>query len=134
MIFESTSHQRFENKIPVRGLQICNRTIKIEENISGYNGFEISPGDGYIVSIINNDGVHPLWGDNLQMAPKPMRVIENGEGFVKLRGYKALAQTPFGWETVDFSDYGITMYEKNNVIYKCRLELFGRGVYIEYYK
>lgn len=134
MIFKSTSHQRFENGLPVRGLQVCNRTVQIEENINGYNGFKINPGDGYVVSIINNDGAHPLWGNNLQMAPKPMRIVEKGEGFVRLRGYKTLTQTPFGWETVDFSDYGIVLYEKNYKIEKCRLELFDRDVYIEYYK
>lgn len=134
MIFESHSHQRFEQGIPVRGLQVCNRAVKIEENINGCNGFNIQPGDGYIISILNLDGNHPMWGNNYQMSPKPMRLVRKTSNEISLRGYEVLAQTPFGFQEIDMSDYGITLYIENNEIVKCRLDMFDRNIYIEYYK
>ena len=73
MVFESHSHQRFEGGIPKLGAQTCNRTVKIEKNTNGCKGYQLTPGDGFIVSILNVDGNHPLWGDNYQMSPKPMK-------------------------------------------------------------
>ena len=134
MIFESSSHQRFENGQPVRGLQICNRAVRIEENINGCKGYNLVDGDGFIVAILNLDGNHPLWGDNYQMSPKPMRVVCQTENTIKLRGYEVMAQTPFGWSNFDMSDYGITLYVENDEIIKCRLDMFDRNTYIEYYK
>lgn len=134
IIFESSSHQRFENCIPVKGLQECSRTIKIEDNINGCNGYDIIPGDGYIVSIINGNGNHPLWRNNYQMSPKPMRITAKSNTEISLRGYDVLAMTPFGYQNFDMSDYGITLFIENNVIVKCRLDMFDRDTYIEYYK
>ena len=132
--FNSSSHQRFEKGIPVRGLQNCNRVVIIEENINGCSGYNLTNGDGYIVSIKNLDGNHPVWGDNYQMSPKPMRVIKMDDDRVELRGYEVLAQAPFGWMNIDQSDYGITLFQKDNEIVKCRLDMFDRDTYIEYYK
>lgn len=134
MIFHSSSHQRFENETPVRGLQVCNRAIKIEENVNGCQGYDIEPGDGYIVSIQNLDGNHPLWGDNYQMSPKPMRVVNADSNKISLRGYPVLAMTPFGYQNIDLSDYGVTIYLKDGCIEQCRLDMFDRNIYIEYYR
>lgn len=134
MIFESHSHQRFEHGIPVRGLQVCNRAVKIEENINGCKGYHIQSGDGYIVSILNLDGDHPMWGDNYQMSPKPMRLVRKTSNEISLRGYEVLAMTPFGYQEIDMSDYGITLYIENDEVVKCRLDMFDRNIYIEYYK
>lgn len=134
MIFESHSHQRFEHGVPVMGLQVCNRAVKVEENTNGYSGYDLIPGDGYIVSILNLDGNHPLWGDNYQMSPKPMRIVKQSSDRIVLRGYAVLAMTPFGYERIDMSDYGVTLFIENGKIAKCRLDMFDRNVYIEYYK
>ena len=134
MIFKSTSHLRFENGIPVNGTQTCNRAIKIEDSVNGCSGYDMVDRDGYIVSIINLDQPHPMWGDNYQMSPKPMRVVNKSESIIAFRGYNVLAQTPFGWTNIDISDYGITLYAENDEIVKCRLDMFDRNVYIEYYK
>lgn len=134
MLFISKSHQRFENGIPVKSLQICNRAVKIEKNINGCKGYQITHGDGFIISILNLDGNHPLWGNNYQMAPKPMRVINKTATSICFRGYEVLAQTPFGWQPFDLSDYGVTMFFEDDEIIKVRLDMFDRNVYIEYYK
>lgn len=134
MVFNSSSHQRFENGIAVNGLQICNRSIQIEQSINGCSGYKSVEKDGYIVSVINLDHNHPLWGGNYQMSPKPMRLISKTETIVELRGYPLLVQTPFGWDEYDLSDYGITLYASNDEIVKCKLDMFDRNTYIEYYK
>ena len=134
ILFSSNSHQRFENLTPVRGLQKCNRTIKIEKNLNGCKGYDITPGDGYIVSIINGDGNHPLWGDEYQMSPKPMRIVDKTTTRISLRGYEVLAMTPFGYQRIDMSDYGVTLFIENDEIKTCRLDMFDRNTYIEYYK
>lgn len=134
MIFNSTSHLRFENGVPIYGIQKCNRTIKIESSANGCNGYDGVDADGYIVSILNQDQAHPLWGDNYQMSPKPMRLIRKDCSTVALCGYSVLAKTPFGWTNIDLSDYGITLYAENDEIVKCRLDMFDRNIYIEYYR
>ena len=134
MIFESHSHQRFEHGILVRGLQVCNRAVKIEENINGCKGYNLQSGDGYIVSILNLDGNHPMWDNNYQMSPKPMRLVRKTSNEISLRGYEVLAMTPFGYQEIDMSDYGITLYIENDEIVKCRLDMFDRNIYIEYHK
>ena len=132
--FLSTSHLRFESGIPVRGIQECNRELCIEKNTNGCQGYQITPGDGFIVSIKNKDGSHPIWGDNYQMSPKPMRITRQDSNSISLRGYIVLAKTPFGYQEFDMSDYGITLYVEDDDIVKCRLDMFDRNVYIEYYK
>lgn len=134
MIFSSTSHLRFENGVPVNGIQKCNRAIKIEDSSNGCNGYDRVDSDGYIVSILNLDQPHPVWGGNYQMSPKPMRLVRKDSSTVALRGYSVLAQTPFGWMDVDLSDYGVTLYAENDEIVMCRLDMFDRNTYIEYYK
>ena len=120
MIFNSTSHLRFENGIPVREIQKCNRVIKIEDSVNGCDGYDRVDRDGYVVSILNLDQPHPMWGGNYQMSPKPMRLIDKSDSIVILRGYSVLAQTPFGWMDVDLSDYGVTLYAENDEIVMCR--------------
>lgn len=132
--FKSTSHQRFENSIPVRGLQECNRAIEVEENINGCKGYNLTDGDGFIVSILNLDGIHPIWGNNYQMSPKPMRLVSKAPDHISLRGYEVLAMTPFGYQEIDMSDYGISIFFENGEISMCRLDMFDRNTYIEYYK
>lgn len=134
MIFESHSHQRFKGGIPKQELQTCNRAIQIDKNTNGCEGYRLTPGDGFIVSIINMDGDHHLWGDNYQMSPKPMRVVEKSTSHISLRGYDVLARTPFGYQSFDMSDYGITIFVEKDEIVKARLDMFDRNTYIEYYK
>ena len=83
--FLSNLHQRYENGIPINEIQKSNRTINIEENSDGCQGYNLIKGDGYIVTIINNDGNHPLFNNSIQMSPKPMRIINQTENKIVLR-------------------------------------------------
>jgi len=133
--FISTSHLRFENGIALKnGIQKCNRAIKIEKNINGCEGYNIKGGDGYIVTIFNLDGNHPMSGNNIQIMPKPMRIINQSDEKIVLRGYQCLAMSPLGWVDFDGSDYGLSIYFRGGEIGKCVLHLHNRDASIEYYK
>lgn len=126
--FVSKSHQRYENGTPVRGLQAgCKRAVKIENNIDGE--------DGYSVTIYNLDGNHPLWGNNVQMSPKPMKIIQQSDDKIVLRGFgydkRALAMG--AGNDASFANYGLSIYLKYGDILKCTLHMHDRNINIEYY-
>lgn len=117
--FDSTDHIRFQNGIDVSGHNMgCNRRIVIEKNING--------GEGYTVTMYNLDGPHPLWQNNMQMAPKQMRVVNIEGNVVTLQG--------FGYDPIgaSFSDYGIHLMIENNQIIRAQLNMFDRGISIVY--
>lgn len=117
--FDSSDHIRFENNKPVTGHNYnCHRQFKIEKDIEG--------GEGYTVTLFNLDGNHPVWHDNVQMAPKRMR-IEGVEGnIVEMRGY--------GVDSLGnaFSDYGISIKIVDKTIEVIQLNLFDRCTSIVY--
>lgn len=127
-VFESNQHQRYENDEPVLGVQVCPRTIKVEENINGCDGYRLAPRDGYIVRLINGDS------GQLQMSPKPMRIARCTDTEVTLRGYVVTAAAPFGYQMIDQSEYGLTVSLEGTKVVKCTLYMHDRNVKIEYRK
>lgn len=130
--FKSTKHQRYEDGCEVGDWQICNRAIEIKANINGCKGYDIPVGKGHIVTVYNLDGIHPMWGNNIQMSPKPMIIVDQSDDKIELRGYPVLAMTPLGWMSIDLSNYGITLYFKDGQTIKCALHIFDRNTDIEY--
>ncbi len=125
-MFNSSSHLRYEGGIPVSGLRVtANRAVKVEPNIEGK--------DGYTVTIFNNDGNHPVWGNNVQMAPKQMKVVATSVNKTELRGWGADPRA-FGDPAGNYSNYGITIFHSNNVIDKIILHMHDRRVDIVYFK
>lgn len=125
-VFHSTSHQRYQSGQPVMGLQLCGRTVRVDKNTNGCPGYRLSPGDGYIIRVFNDDLGKP------NMSDKPMRIVNATKDKIELRGFPIEAQTPFGWQEVDYSDYGFSIYYKNGSIEKCVLHMFDRSVDLEY--
>ena len=120
-VFDSTDHVRFENGIAVTGHNFgCNRRIVIEKNIEGDLG--------YTVTMYNQDGVHPFWQDNVQMAPKKMKIESISENIVVLRGY--------GFDSLGaaFSNYGIMLLIEDGVIQRVQLNMYDRNISIVYLK
>ncbi len=118
--FHSTDHIRFQNGLDVSGHNKgCNRGIEI------INHPDVE--DAFLVTIYNLDGNHPVWGDNVQMAPKRMRIVYNSNNVIKLQG--------FGYDRMGtpFSDYGLSIYSENNLITKIVLHMIDRSIDIEYY-
>ena len=92
----------------------------MEKNIHGE--------EGYTVTMYNLDGIHPIWQNNVQMAPKRMRIINVDNNIVQLRGY--------GFDVMggSFADYGIVLLIENEAIYRVQLDMYDRNVSIVYLK
>ena len=128
--FDSSDHIRFQNGRDVSGHNHgCNRRLVIEKNIEG--------GEGYTVTLYNMDGLHPFWKDNLQMAPKQMKIVNVDENIIELRGYGydknavAMGAPP---EAASFAAYGIVIMIEHNNIVRSQLNMFDRNICIVYLK
>jgi len=130
VIFDSSDHIRFQNGKDVSGHNYgCNRRFVIEKNIEG--------GEGYTVTLYNLDGLHPIWQNNIQMAPKRMRIVSVNGNIVELRGYgydeSALAMgAPLS--DASFANYGVVLMVENDEIMRIQLNLFDRNICIVYLK
>lgn len=120
-VFKSQDHLRYENGNHVSGPHGgAGRAVKVEPNING--------GEGYTVTLYNLDGNHPVWQNNVQMAPKQMKIIQQAHDRVTLRGF---GQDIMG---ASFADYGLTIHFANEQVSKCILHMHDRNVDIEYLK
>lgn len=125
-IFKSNCHQRYENGQPKMGLQECFRTVCVDKNIDGCNGYKLESGVGYIVKVFNDDLGRP------NMSDKPMKIVRKTENSVELRGFPIEAMSPFGWQEVDYSVYGFIVYYEHGKVSKCVLHMYDRNTFIEY--
>lgn len=119
--FDSSDHIRFQNGVDVSGHNPnCHRRFVIEKNIEGE--------EGYTVTMYNLDGIHPLWQNNIQMAPKRMKIVSVDENFIELQGY--------GFDQLggSFSDYGVILLIEQSEISRLQLNMFDRDVCIVYLK
>lgn len=66
------------------------------------------------------------------MSDKPMKVVTKSADMVELRGFPIEARSPFGWQEVDYSDYGFVVYYKNGQVEKCVLHMYDRNIRLEY--
>ena len=130
IVFDSSDHIRFLNGQDVSGHNYgCNRRLVIERNVGG--------DEGYTVTMYNLDGLHPLWKDNVQMAPKQMKIINVDGNIVELRGYgydeNAIAMgAPL--EAASFADYGVALLIENDEIVRAQLNMYDRNISIVYLK
>ncbi len=126
--FISDCHQRYEAGKPVKELQYCGRTVSVIKNTNGCPGYLLEAGVGYIVKLFNDDLGKP------NMSDKPMKLIRATDDIAEFRGFPIYAQSPFGWQEVDYSDYGLTVHYKNSEVDRCVLHMYDRGVDLEYRK
>ena len=130
VVFDSSDHIRFQNGQDVSGHNYgCNRRFVIEKNIEG--------GEGYTVTMYNLDGLHPFWKNNIQMAPKRMRIISTSENVVELRGYgydeNALTLgAPLS--DASFASYGVVLLIEDTEIKRIQLNMYDRDISIVYLK
>ena len=124
--FHSDCHQRYNNDVPEGSLQVCGHSIKVEKNTNGCSGYNLIPGDGYIVRATNDDTGKP------QFSPKPMRIVKTSNNSVLLRGYKTEAISPFGWIDFDGDNYSFEVFYENGNVTKCVLYMYDRNVRLEY--
>ncbi|MFR9502043.1 MAG: hypothetical protein SNJ28_05915 [Rikenellaceae bacterium] len=125
-VFKSNQHQRYEQGNAAMGEQNCIRTISVEKNNNGCKGYKLEPRRGYIVKIYNDDLGKP------NMSDKPMDLISLSEDKAVFRGFPIEAMSPFGWQEVDYRDYGLTVHYTNGEVSKCVLHMYDRNIDMEY--
>ena len=127
LLLKSTHHQRYQNDIPVMGSQYCNRQIKIEHKIfkDMFNGLEVNPKEGFIVTMWNTDLKPPTQ----HMQPKMMKMAYDFGDEILLQG---IALEAMGRVMHNDRDYGITLHLENRNVVKCVLHMYDREVDIEY--
>ena len=114
VVFDSSDHIRFQNGQDISGHNYgCNRRLVIKKNIQGE--------EGYTVTMYNLDGVHPLWKNNVQMAPKRMKIVN----------VNALAiGAPL--QAASFENYGVAVMIEDDSIVRAQLNMFDRNISIVY--
>lgn len=119
--FLSSDHIRYENGVDNYGHQKgANRGIEIKKHDTVT--------DAYKVTIYNLDGNHPVWGTNIQMHPKRMKITEQNEKRIELKGF---GNDQFG---VPFSNYAITLHINGDEAERVVLHMIEKKVDIEYFK
>jgi len=99
-------------------------------NKGAWRGIRVQTSDNktFYVTMYNMNENHPVWGDNIQMAEKQMKLINEKKNKIVLRGY--------GIDTMgsSFADYGLTLHKSNGKINKISLHMYDRNVDIIYEK
>jgi len=117
--FLSDNHTRIENGRPTNA-----------NNKGAWRGIRIKSSDNctFYVTMYNMNGNHPVWGDNIQMAEKRMKLINESNDKIVLRG--------FGTDAMggSFADYGITLHKTNGDVKKVTLHMHDRNIDIIYEK
>lgn len=116
--FLSDDHVRIEN----------GRSTNVN-NKGAWRGIRVKTSNNstFSVTMYNMNENHPIWGDNIQMAEKKMKVIVDQNDKIVLRG--------FGTDSMgaSFADYGLTLYKLDGVINKVTLHMHDRNIDIEYF-
>jgi tetratricopeptide (TPR) repeat protein len=117
--FLSDDHTRIENGLATTA-----------NNKGAWRGIRVKTSDNttFFVTMYNMNENHPIWGDNIQMAEKRMKVVEENNDKIILRG--------FGIDTMgaSFADYGLTLHKSKNDINKVTLHMHDRNIEILYLK
>lgn len=117
--FVSNNHFRYQNN------QLVNM-----DNQGATRLIEVKKGQDniYLVTIYNMVGIHPVWGNNVQMSTKEMAIKHQSDKQVYLQG---VGSDPLGFT---FADYALTINFIGNNVESCILHLLDRDVRIEYVK
>ena len=117
--FLSDDHTRIEKGRPTTA-----------NNKGAWRGIRVKTSDNqtFFVTMYNMNENHPVWGDNIQMAEKRMKVIEENNEKTILRGFGSDAMG------ASFADYGLTLHKSNNIVNKVTLHMHDRSIDIVYEK
>lgn len=116
--FLSDDHTRIENGRPTNA-----------DNKGAWRGIRVKTSDNstFYVTMYNMNENHPVWGDNIQMAEKKMKLVIDQNDKIVLRGFGTDAMG------ASFSDYGLTLYKSSGAINKVILHMHDRNIDIEYH-
>ncbi len=99
-------------------------------NKGAWRGIRVKTADNttFFVTMYNMNENHPVWGDNIQMAEKRMKIIDENNEKTILRGFGTDAMGS------SFADYGLTLHKSNNNVIKVTLHMHDRNIDIVYEK
>lgn len=117
--FLSDDHTRIESGRPTNA-----------DNKGAWRGIRVKTVDNttFFVTMYNMNENHPVWGDNIQMAEKRMKLIEENESRIVLRGFGSDAMG------ASFADYGLTLQKSGSDVNKVTLHMHDRNIDIVYEK
>lgn len=117
--FLSDDHTRIQNGQPTNA-----------NNKGAWRGIRVKSSDSktFYVTMYNMNGNHPVWGNNIQMAEKRMKLITETADKIVLRGYGTDAMG------ASFADYGLTLHKSNGQVNKVSLHMHDRNIDIVYEK
>ncbi len=117
--FLSDDHTRIQNGQPTNA-----------NNKGAWRGIRVKSSDNqtFYVTMYNMNGNHPVWGDNIQMAEKRMKMLNENSEKIVLRGYGTDAMR------ASFADYGLTLHKLSGQINKVTLHMHDRNIDIIYEK
>lgn len=117
--FISDDHTRIENGQPTNA-----------NNKGAWRGIRVKTTDNKVFSVTmyNMNENHPIWGDNIQMSAKQMKMLKETPTKIVLRGF---GTDPMG---SSFADYGLTLNKTNGKINEISLHMFDRNIEIVYKK
>lgn len=117
--FLSDNHIRIENGQPTNA-----------NNKGAWRGIRVKTSDNktFFVTMYNMNGNHPVWGTNIQMSEKRMKIIDENNNQIIFRGFGIDAMGS------SFSDYGLTLYKSKNIVNKVTLHMHDRNIEIVYLK
>jgi tetratricopeptide (TPR) repeat protein len=117
--FLSDDHTRVENGRPTSA-----------NNKGAWRGIRVKTSDNktFYVTMYNMNENHPVWGNNIQMAEKRMKLDAEQNDKIILRGFGTDAMG------ATFADYGLTLHKSNNNVNKVTLHMYDRKIDIIYEK
>lgn len=117
--FLSDDHTRIENGRPTTA-----------NNKGAWRGVRVKTSDNstFFVTMYNMNENHPVWGDNVQMAEKRMKLVVEQNDKIILRGFGTDAMG------ASFSDYGLTLHKSSGTVNKVTLHMHDRNIDIAYEK
>lgn len=116
--FSSNNHKRYENGVWTG-----------KNNYGANRGFFLQKlnDNVYEVSMHILDGSMSNFGDYVQMAEKPMKIISQTDNKIILRSF---GYDPFG---IPFSDYGVELNYISGTLDNVTLNMYDRNVSINYF-
>jgi tetratricopeptide (TPR) repeat protein len=117
--FLSDDHIRIEN----------GRSVNTS-NKGAFRGIRVKTSDNstFYVTMYNMDENLPVWGDNIQMTEKKMKLVVELNDKIILRGFGTDAMG------ASFADYGLTLHKSNDNVDKVTLHMHDRNIDIVYVK
>ncbi|MCK6641781.1 MAG: hypothetical protein L6Q81_17015 [Bacteroidia bacterium] len=115
-LFKSSEFIQYENgkRVSQGGAR---NAIKVEPNPQG---------NDFVATIYNLDGKNHDWYKEIQMTPKPMRIVDQNKEKIQLRGVGT------GTNGVSLENIGLTVYHNEGVVIRVELTVDDQGYRVEY--